>query len=91
MQLALICDDPLILSWLDALQGDCGHDVVLAVVLTPSAAAVLRGRTGIQLTNRWEDLLLARQIDAVIVGGRRPVNRCCFCRIPCRDRRSCMS
>jgi predicted dehydrogenase len=72
MQLALICDDPLILSWLDALQGDCGHDVVLAVVLTPSAAAVLRGRTGIQLTNRWEDLLLARQIDAVIVGGRDP-------------------
>ena len=60
MRLALICHDPSIVSWLDAMAGGSAHEVVLAATVSPIGAELLRDRTGIRLTDHWEDLLIAR-------------------------------
>ena len=72
MRLALLCDDPAVAPWLDAMVGGSPHEVVVAVTVSPRGSELLRGRAGIRLTNHWEDLLIARDIDAVLVGGSQP-------------------
>lgn len=67
MRLALLCDDPVIGEWLDALADDPSHEIVLAAALGESGAQILRGRSGIRLTSQWEDLL--NPFDAILVGG----------------------
>ncbi len=72
MRLALLCDDPAVIPWLDAMTGDSAHEVVVAVTVSPRGSELLRGRAGIRLTGQWEDLLIARDIDAILVGGGDP-------------------
>lgn len=72
MRLALLCDDSAVVPWLDAMVSDSTHEVVVAASVSPRGAELLRGRAGIRLTDRWEDLLLAREIDAILVGGCDP-------------------
>lgn len=72
MRLALLCDDPAILSWLDVLANDSAHEVVLAATVSPETSARLRSLVGVKLTNQWEDLLIARDVDAILVGGSEP-------------------
>lgn len=69
MRLALLCDDPSVGPWLDALTNDESHELVIAATLNDAAAELLRGRSGIRLTPHWEDLVGATRFDAVIVGG----------------------
>ena len=72
MRLALLCDDPAVVPWLDAMAGHSTHEVVVAATVSPRGSDLLRGRAGIRLTSQWEDLLIARDIDAVLVGGSEP-------------------
>ena len=72
MRLALLCDDPAVVPWLDAMAGGSVHEVVVAATVSPRASELLRGRAGIRLTGQWEELLIARDIDAVLVGGSEP-------------------
>ena len=58
--------------WLDAMAGHSTHEVVVAATVSPRGSDLLRGRAGIRLTSQWEDLLIARDIDAVLVGGSEP-------------------
>lgn len=67
MRLALLCDDPEIVPWLNAIENDSNHELVLAATLTDASAQLLRDRRGLRLTSRWEDLV--QTIDAIIVGG----------------------
>ncbi len=72
MRLALLCDDPAIIPCLDAITADSAHEIVMAVSVSPLGAELLRGRSEIRLVERWEDLLVARGIDAILVGGHEP-------------------
>ena len=72
MRLALLCDDPAVLPWLDALSRESEHEVTWAATLTAGAAEILRGQSGIRLTQHWEDLLTGTQFDAILVGGSDP-------------------
>lgn len=72
MRLALLCDDPAVIPWLDAIAAGSAHEVVVAVHVSPLGAELLRGRSGIRIAERWEDLLIARDIDAILVGGHDP-------------------
>ena len=72
MRLALLCDDPAVVPWLDAMADGSAHEVVVAATVSPRGSELLRGRAGIRLTSQWEDLLIARDIDAVLVGGSEP-------------------
>jgi predicted dehydrogenase len=72
MRLALVCDDSGVVPWLDALRSDATHEITLAATVTPAAAEFLRGRSGIRLTSHWQDMLGARDVDAVLVGGSSP-------------------
>ena len=72
MRLALLCDDPAVIPWLDAIAAGSAHEIVVAVNVSPLGAELLRGRSGIRITERWEDLLVARGIDAILVGGHEP-------------------
>ena len=72
MRLALLCDDPAVVPWLDAMAGGSAHEVVVAATVSPRGSELLRGRAGIRLTSQWEELLIARDIDAVLVGGSEP-------------------
>lgn len=72
MRLALLCDDPAVVTWLDALAGSSVHEIVVAATVSPGASDLLRGRSGIRPANGWEELLIARDIDAVLVGGHEP-------------------
>ena len=73
MRLALLCDDPAIIPCLDAITAGSAHEVVVAVNVSSLGAELLRGRSGIRIAERWEDLLVARDIDAIVVGGHDPV------------------
>lgn len=72
MRLALLCDDLAVIPWLDAMGSGSTHEIVVAATVSPRGSELLRGRAGIRLTNQWEDLLIARDIDAVLVGGSDP-------------------
>lgn len=72
MRLALLCNDPAVVPWLDAMADGSAHEVVVAATVSPRGSELLRGRAGIRLTSQWEDLLIARDIDAVLVGGSEP-------------------
>ena len=72
MRLALLCDDANVVLWLDAIADDPTHELSLAATLNPGMAELLRGRSGIRLTNHWEELLGSREIDAILVGGSDP-------------------
>ena len=73
MRLALLCDDPAVIPCLDAIATGSAHEIVMAVNASPLGAELLRGRSGIRIVERWEDLLVARDIDAILVGGHDPV------------------
>lgn len=70
MRLALLCDDPSVVPWLDALEIDPAHELILAATLTETATDLLRNRRGIRLTPHWEDLVNAKAFDAILVGGQ---------------------
>ena len=72
VRLALLCDDAAVVPWLDALANDATHELTLAVTMTPAASELLRGRSGIRLTQHWEDLIGAKSFDAILVGGSDP-------------------
>ena len=72
MRLALLCDDPAVIPCLDAIAVGSAHEIVVAVNISPLGAELLRGRSGIRIAERWEDLLIARDIDAILVGGHDP-------------------
>ncbi|MBM4076416.1 MAG: hypothetical protein FJ267_12345, partial [Planctomycetes bacterium] len=59
------------IDWVDAVQDHPHHEVVLVVTLLKERER-LRGRSGFRLTDQWEDLLVDRDIDAVLVGGNEP-------------------
>jgi hypothetical protein len=70
MRLALLCDDPSVVPWLDALEVDPAHELVLAATLNETATGLLRDRRGIRLTSHWQDLVTAKAFDAILVGGQ---------------------
>ena len=70
MRFALFCDDLLAKPIVDAL--GCridGHQLSHAVRVTPQSDALLHGQTNVSFVEHWEDLLVAKDVDAVIVGG----------------------
>jgi len=73
MRLALLCEDPAVGDWVEALASDPDHEIVVAATPTPACAGVLRGASGIRLTPHGEDLVGDNSIDAVLVGGSAPV------------------
>ncbi len=70
MRFALFCDDLLAKPIVDALGSrTSGHQLSHAVRVTHQSDALLHGQTNVRFVEHWEDLLTARDIDAVIVGG----------------------
>jgi predicted dehydrogenase len=70
MRFALFCDDSRAKPLIDGVaSGAGGHQLVCAVRITPQADLLLHGRAGVRFVDHWEDLLTAKDIDAVIVGG----------------------
>ena len=73
MRFGLFCDDPLVMPVVDALaSGVHDHQLVCAVRITPQADALLHGRANVRFVEHWEDLLVAKDVDAVVVGGSDP-------------------
>ena len=70
MRFALFCDDLLAKPIVDALgSGFDGHQLSHAVRVTPQSDNLLHGQSNVSFLEHWEDLLVARDVDAVIVGG----------------------
>ena len=70
MRFALLCDDPLARPLVDALGAQVdGHRLTRAVRMTPQSDELLHGRRDVSFVEHWEDLLVAKDVDAVIVGG----------------------
>jgi hypothetical protein len=70
MRFALFCDDLLAKPIVDALGSRVdGHQLSHAVRVTPQSDALLHGQTNVSFVEHWEDLLVARDVEAVIVGG----------------------
>ena len=70
MRFALFCDDLLAKPIVDALASRIdGHQLSHAVRVTNQSDALLHGQTNVSFVEHWEDLLVARDVDAVIVGG----------------------
>lgn len=70
MRFALLCDDPLVVPLVEALGENVdGHQLTYAVRITPRADSLLHGLANIRFDDHWEDLLVAKDVDAVIVGG----------------------
>lgn len=72
MKFGLLCDDPAAAWLISCLRQHAGHSVSLAVLVSPAVDQLLFGLTGVKCTDRWEDLLAAEDLDAVIVGGDAP-------------------
>ena len=73
MRFALLCDDPVATPVIAALEANVDqHRLTHAVRITPRADALLHGLTNVRFDEHWEDLLIAKDIDAVIVGGNDP-------------------
>ena len=70
MRFALFCDDLLAKPIVDALGSRVdGHQLSHAVRVTPQTDALLHGQKNVSFVEHWEDLLVAKDVDAVIVGG----------------------
>lgn len=70
MRFALLCDDPLVMPLVAALDANVdGHKLTHAVRITPNADSLLHGLANVRFDDHWEDLLVAKDVDAVIVGG----------------------
>ena len=70
MRFALLCDDRLAKPIVDALARNAeGHRLTHAVLVTPQSDVLLHCVENVRFVDHWEDLLLAKEIDAVIVGG----------------------
>jgi predicted dehydrogenase len=72
MNFGLLCDDPAAAPVLAAIRRSCVHALTHVVLVSPEADRLLHGLAGLQFHSRWEDLLAARNVDAVIVGGSSP-------------------
>ena len=74
MRFALLCDDPMVRPVVDALSDPGGKDQLrFAVRATEHADDLLHQRQAITFVEKWEDLPVEREIDAVLVGGRDSV------------------
>lgn len=73
MNFGLICDDPSAAWLISALRQQSQHAVTMAVLVSSKADDLLHGLTGVKYSDRWEDLLAADNLDAVIVGGNNAV------------------
>lgn len=69
MNFGLLCDDPEAAWMMSAFRLHAGHRIVRAILISPNADQLLVGMTGVTCSDRWEDLLAADDLDAVIVGG----------------------
>lgn len=72
MNFGLLCDDPAAASLISVLRRHPVHRLTRAVLVSPRTDELLHGIAGVQFAERWEDLLTAPDIDAVIVGGTSP-------------------
>ena len=72
MNFGLLCDDPLIEPLVRALQQHPVHRLAVAVLVSPHVDPLLHGVQGMNCTERWEDLVIGGEVDAVIVGGTSP-------------------
>ena len=72
MNFGLLCDDPAAAWLVSALRRHPSHALTWAVLVSPRADDLLHGFTGVTCSDRWEDLLAADNLDAVIVGGTAP-------------------
>jgi myo-inositol 2-dehydrogenase/D-chiro-inositol 1-dehydrogenase len=73
MRFALLCDDPLALPIVESLNSQVdGQRLTHAVRITPEADLLLHGLTDLRFVEHWEDLLVSKEIDAVIIGGKHP-------------------
>jgi hypothetical protein len=69
MRFGLLCDDPAAAPVLAAIQRSAAHALTRAVLVSPQTDALLHGIGGVQCGNRWEDLVTADNVDAVLIGG----------------------
>lgn len=70
MRFALLCDDLSVRPLIDALDVRVdGHELVRAVRTSPPSGMPLSDGKSATLVAGWVDLLVAKDIDAVIVGG----------------------
>lgn len=69
MNFGLLCDDPEAAWLLSALRRHPAHALTRAVLVSPGTDDLLHGFAGVTCSDRWEDLLAAHNVDAVIVGG----------------------
>lgn len=73
MRFALLCDDLTAKPIIKALsEKDAGNQFVYAVRATEQTDALLHGIPNVEFLDRWEDLLVSNEVDAVIVGGSDP-------------------
>jgi hypothetical protein len=72
MNFGLLCDDPDAAELLAAIRRHPAHHLTRAVLVSPAADALLHGQPGMQILPDWENLLVERHVDAVIVGGQSP-------------------
>ena len=72
MNFGLLCDDPAAAPLLEAIQRSAALAVTRAVLISPETDILLHGLTGVRCTDRWEDLLAAEDLQAVIIGGSTP-------------------
>lgn len=74
MQFALLCNDPLASPIIDALMAHAdGNRLSCSVRLPSETAHPQLARQYGQSMEHWEDLLVAKDIDAVLVGGADPL------------------
>ena len=70
MRFALLCDDPSVRPLIDAFRARVdGHELTRAARPTAQADQLLRGCESVSIVQGWVDLLVAKDIDAVLVGG----------------------
>jgi predicted dehydrogenase len=69
MNFGLLCDDPAASALIAAFRHSPAHRLTRAVLVSPDADELLHGVPGVQFAEHWEDLLTARDVEAVIVGG----------------------
>ncbi len=72
MNFGLLCDDPAAAALIAAFRRSPAHRLTRAVLVSPAADELLHGVPGVQFVEHWEDLLTARDVEAVLVGGTSP-------------------
>ena len=73
MRFALLCDDLLARPLINALSNHVdGHRLTFAVRATDRSDELLHKLQAITFVERWEDLSVEGEIDAVLVGGNDP-------------------